>query len=107
MAYNGDEAHEAVVENDYDLIATDIQMPVMNGLEFMVLVRDYNNMLKADTPIIALTANVLKDDRDLYLRSGANDVVLKPFIERDLIEKIAGMLMQKQLHAGSELFRYG
>jgi len=107
VAYNGHEAYELFVKNDYDLIATDIQMPVMDGLEFIALVRDFNNMLKADTPIIALTANVLKDDRDLYLRTGANDIVLKPFIERDLIEKIAGMLTQKQSHAGSELFRYG
>ncbi|PTQ92909.1 phospho-acceptor domain-containing protein [Mucilaginibacter yixingensis] len=107
VAYNGHEAYELFVKNDYDLIATDIQMPVMDGLEFMALIRDYHNMMKADTPIIALTANVLKDDRDLYLRTGANDIVLKPFIERDLIEKIAGMLMQKQSHAGSELFRYG
>jgi CheY-like chemotaxis protein len=40
-------------------------------------------------PILALTANVLKEDRYLYLRAGINDVVLKPFREKDLIEKIA------------------
>lgn len=107
VAYDGKEAYELFVKNDYDLIATDIQMPVMGGLEFIALIREYNNMLKAEVPIIALTANVLKEDRDLYKRTGANEIVLKPFIEHDLIEKIAGMLMQRLSQAGSELFRYG
>lgn len=107
VAYNGQEAHELFLKNEYDLVLTDIQMPVMGGLELTQLIRNNTNMLKAETPIIALTANVLKEDRDHYLKTGVNDMVLKPFVERDLVEKVAGVLRIKSGHSGPELLRYG
>jgi signal transduction histidine kinase len=96
IAYNGEMAYKLFEVNNYDLILTDIQMPVMGGLEFTSLVRKNKNMLKAEMPIIALTANVLKEDRDRYLRSGLDDIVLKPFVELNLIEKIAHTLRLKE-----------
>ena len=89
IAYNGREAMELFKKNDYDVILTDIQMPEMNGLELTELIRNYTNLSKANVPIMALTANVMKEDRDIYLKTGINDVVLKPFLEKNLIEKVA------------------
>ncbi len=95
-AYNGEMAYKLFEGNNYDVILTDIQMPVMGGLELTKLVRKNKNMLKAETPIIALTANVMKEDRDLYLRSGVNEIVLKPFAELNLVEKIAETILAKE-----------
>ncbi len=89
VAYNGLDALELFKKNNYDVILTDIQMPDMNGLELTGEIRKFPDNFKSRTPIMALTANVMKEDRDIYLNAGMNDVVLKPFLEKNLIEKIA------------------
>jgi signal transduction histidine kinase len=89
VAINGHDAILLFEKNKYDMVLTDIQMPELNGLEVTELIRNSKNVFKSNTPILALTANVLKEDRDLYLNAGMNDVVLKPFREKDLIEKMA------------------
>lgn len=89
IAYNGREALDLFERNNYDLILTDIQMPELNGLELTEQVRNNPNPVKAKTTIMALTANVMKEDRDVYFKTGVNDVILKPFHEKTLIEKIA------------------
>jgi CheY-like chemotaxis protein len=95
IAYNGVDALELFKKNKYDAVLTDIQMPEMNGLELTSHIRNYPDDLKANTPIVALTANVMKEDRDIYFQSGINDVILKPFLEKNLIEKIA-IVMQNE-----------
>jgi len=95
IAYNGQEAIALFNNNMYDLVLTDIQMPVMGGLELLALIRESPNELKAEIPVIALTANVLKDARDAYFKAGVDDIVLKPFNERNLIEKISQALKNK------------
>lgn len=95
VAYNGQEAFTLFEENKYDLILTDIQMPIMGGLELLALVRQSPNALKAEVPVIALTANVLKEARDAYFKAGIDDIVLKPFNERNLIERISFALKNK------------
>ncbi len=89
IAMNGHDAVMLFEKNKYDLVLTDIQMPELNGMEVTQIIRNSKNPYKANIPILALTANVMKEDRDMYLNSGMNDVVLKPFREKDLIEKIA------------------
>jgi signal transduction histidine kinase/CheY-like chemotaxis protein len=89
VALNGHDAVTLFEKNKYDLVLTDIQMPELNGMEVTQIIRNSKNPYKANIPILALTANVMKEDRDLYLNSGMNDVVLKPFREKDLIEKVA------------------
>jgi signal transduction histidine kinase/CheY-like chemotaxis protein/CHASE3 domain sensor protein len=89
VAMNGHDAVMLFEKNKYDLVLTDIQMPELNGMEVTQIIRNSKNPYKSNIPILALTANVMKEDRDLYLNSGMNDVVLKPFREKDLIEKVA------------------
>ncbi len=106
-AYDGQEAIQLFEANKYDLVLTDIQMPIMGGLELLAMIRQNPNSLKAETPVIALTANVLKEDRDIYFRSGINDIAMKPFRERNLIEKISQGLKHKYADTDSMLFKYG
>jgi len=67
-------------ERQFDLIFMDMHMPIMDGLEAS------NQILKLNigVPIIAMTANIMTDDRDVYKRSGLNDCVGKPFTSQEL-----------------------
>lgn len=94
VAYNGKEALDLFEKNRYDLVLTDIQMPEMNGEELTVHIRLHSDPLKRNIVILGLTANVLQDDRKRYLESGMNDLVLKPFTEKELVDKIATYLKQ-------------
>lgn len=89
VAYDGRQATKLFEQNKYDLILTDIQMPELNGIEVTQYVRNSPDIEKSKIPIIALTANVMKEDRDIYFSAGMNDVILKPFLEKNLIEKTA------------------
>jgi PAS domain S-box-containing protein len=88
-AENGQIATEIVASQKFDLILMDIQMPVMDGVEATIYIR---NILKIDTPIIALTANAFKHDIDLYLKSGMNDFITKPYYENDFFYKVEHVL---------------
>ncbi|RZL35035.1 MAG: response regulator, partial [Pedobacter sp.] len=90
--YDGKEALELFKLNAYDLVLTDIQMPEMGGVELTRNIRQNPDKLKANIPILGITANVLEDDRKKYIESGIDDLVLKPFSEKDLMEKIAAYL---------------
>ncbi|MDD3078984.1 MAG: PAS domain S-box protein [Paludibacter sp.] len=90
-ASNGIEAVEKIKSGRFDIILMDIQMPVMDGVEATMKIR---NELKKQTPIIALTANAFKHDVDQYLNSGMNDFLIKPYKEEDLYMKIENNLRQ-------------
>ncbi len=87
-AKNGLQAFELFSENNYDIILTDIQMPELGGIELTKLIRSYSNESKRSIPILGVTANVMQEDRAKYLESGMNELVLKPFLEKELLEKI-------------------
>ena len=82
MAENGLEALQLVEQNTFDIILMDINMPVMNGIEASIKMRN----LGIKTPIIALTAsdkeNILKEI--LEKKNGLTDVLVKPFEYADL-----------------------
>jgi CheY-like chemotaxis protein len=62
-------------------------MPVMNGFEATKAIRNLDGE-KAHTPIIAMTANVLKEEVDLCYQAGMNDFIGKPFDTKELLNKI-------------------
>ena len=80
---NGRKALEALEHNSYDLVLMDIQMPEMDGLTATVQIRS-NPEIDPALPIIALTAHVYAEDRELSLNSGMNDHLTKP-IDADLL----------------------
>ncbi len=74
IAENGKIAVNHAMAENFDLILMDMQMPVMGGLEATQWLRQ----IKCETPIVALTANALKQDRDRCIAAGANDYLTKP-----------------------------
>jgi len=72
----------------YDLIVMDIQMPEMDGYEATRAIRAMDVPTAKTIPIIAMSANVLKEDVDRSLESGMNDHLAKPIDENSVIEKI-------------------
>ncbi|HEY9190592.1 MAG TPA: ATP-binding protein [Sulfurovum sp.] len=84
FARNGKEAIHMVKTNPYDIILMDINMPVMNGCDATVIIREE---LKLDIPIIALTANALEGDKEKFINIGMNDYVAKP-LEITNIDKL-------------------
>lgn len=92
VAEHGVIAVEKVAHNDYDIILIDIQMPVMNGYEATHAIRNLSNG-KANIPIIAMTANVMKEEVERCYEAGMNDFIGKPFDTDDLIQKIQKLLL--------------
>jgi signal transduction histidine kinase/DNA-binding NarL/FixJ family response regulator len=74
IAENGKIAVNHAMSDDFDLILMDMQMPVMGGLEATQWLRQ----IGCRTPIVALTANAMKQDRDRCLASGADGYLTKP-----------------------------
>ncbi len=83
VADDGQQAIERFEIGKYDLIFMDCRMPVVDGYQATVKIRNYEAD-KAHTPIIALTANVAQEDRDLCRDSGMDDIITKPFKRIDL-----------------------
>lgn len=72
---SGEEAIENVKTNQYDLILMDVHLPSMSGTEATTVIRTFNNQ----TPIIALTAISLNENKETLLSFGMNEVITKPF----------------------------
>lgn len=81
IANNGVEALEQFKTKKFDVILMDIMMPVMDGLEATVKIREMENSLNTEkrTPIIALTANTMDNDREKCISYGMDEFMAKPF----------------------------
>jgi CheY-like chemotaxis protein len=86
VARNGVEAVDRAREERPALILMDIQMPELNGLEAIRQIRAEPQLI--DTPIIALTALAMPEDRERCLAAGANDYLSKPVSLKKLIVTI-------------------
>ncbi|MCJ8269331.1 MAG: response regulator, partial [Psychrosphaera sp.] len=96
---NGQEAIEAYLIDDFDLILLDIQMPVMDGLETFDMLTSISN----DTPVIALTANAMKHEVQEYFRKGFDEHLSKPIERKPFIEKISYFLGQSSANIDASL----
>ncbi len=85
---NGLEAYIAVQKQPFDVVLMDVQMPQMDGPTATRRIRELTTPL-AKIPIIALTANAMKGDREFYLECGMDDYVSKPIDQRALIGAIS------------------
>ena len=85
--WDGKQALDALKLNHYDVVLMDVSMPEMDGLETTSLIRKGHGGIDPNIPIVALTANAMQGDRDLFLQCGMNAYLSKP-IDRDLLEKL-------------------
>ena len=88
VAANGLEALDAVSSRPYDVVLMDIQMPEMDGIEATKRIRAMSGPV-GRIPIIAMTANAMKGDRERLLAAGMNDYVSKPIDKAQLFQAIA------------------
>lgn len=86
-ASNGSEAVEAADRTAFDVILMDLQMPVMDGLTATREIRA-NSRLNRATPVLAVTANVLRQQVEACLAAGMNDHIGKPIEPDDFLSKI-------------------
>lgn len=103
VANNGLEALNEVTTNEFDVVLMDIHMPQMDGLEALHQIRALDGPV-SEIPIIALTANAMKGDREKYIVAGMDDYVAKPIdttLLSEALTKATGMASNPQGAAGS------
>jgi CheY-like chemotaxis protein len=84
MALSANEAFDVARANHFDVVISDIGMPVMNGYELAEALRALPAY--ASVPLIAVTGFSMYDDRTRALRSGFNDFLTKPINPDDLLD---------------------
>jgi len=88
VAANGLETIEALRRQPYDVVLMDVQMPEMDGLEATrTICRDWSRQKRPH--IIAMTANAMKQDREICLAAGMDDYVSKPIRVQELVDALA------------------
>ncbi|MBU0484075.1 MAG: cache domain-containing protein [Proteobacteria bacterium] len=90
IAENGRQAVQALTDRNYDAVLMDIQMPEMDGIEATHRIRALAGREKL--PIIAMTANAMKGDRERCLAAGMNDYISKPINRPELFRVLAALL---------------
>jgi CheY-like chemotaxis protein len=96
IANNGLEAFEKRKNGDFDVIFMDIQMPVLDGIEATQEILDFEEDYgQHHIPIIALTANALKGDRERFLAAGMDEYTTKPLVRSEIISLLNKFLSHK------------
>ncbi len=101
-AEDGQEAIDMLRKDDYDLMILDVMMPMMDGWETIQHVRKMS-----DLPIIMLTAKGTVQDKVTGLSTGADDYVVKPFDEAELLVRVKALLRRTGYsNSGENILKY-
>lgn len=84
MVENGEKAIQKLKEESFDLVLMDVQMPVLGGLEATEIIRQYSDEAIRQIPIIAMTADAIKQNIKRCFDAGMNDHITKPFVPSEL-----------------------
>lgn len=90
---NGKEALEAIDSDFYDIIISDIMMPVMDGYEFVHKLRESGNV----TPVLMITAKDAFDDMRRGFLSGSDDYMVKPINVNEMVLRVGALLRRAQM----------
>ena len=88
LAENGQEAVETLADQEFDVVLMDMQMPVMDGYEATAAIRHREHQTGGHIPIVAMTAEALKGDRERCLTVGMDDYVSKPINPAEMYRAI-------------------
>ncbi len=115
FAVNGEEALKFLEKTDYDLVFMDLQMPVMGGIEATLIIREEEQKAQAlklkgrpgssaflfkylsrldHIPIVAVTANAMKGDRETCMDAGMDDYIPKPIIPATVLRVLDKWLLK-------------
>ncbi len=101
VASNGEEVLQLLEKNSYNLILMDCQMPILDGLETTREIRRRQQDLNKDYPIVvAMTANAMKEDRQMCMEAGMNDYLSKPVFKDKLaavIEHWSQVILKQEI----------
>lgn len=90
IAKNGEDAFQNYTEADFDFVLMDCEMPVLNGYEATEKIRQWESQNGNErTPIVALTANVMKEQQDKCLAVGMDSHLAKPLDQEQLLSTLA------------------
>ena len=90
---NGKEALDAIANEYFDLIISDIMMPVMDGYTLVRMLRDAGN----NTPVMIITAKDAFDDMRLGFLSGSDDYMIKPVNVNEMVIRVQALLRRAQM----------
>lgn len=99
VAENGEVACRLFENNHYDLVLMDISMPVMDGIEALKSIRRIEGHNK-NTPVIAVTAHALRNEKNQFLEAGFDDYLSKPISQAALNEKASKYLVDDEFSVG-------
>ncbi len=88
FAENGAEAVTTLAEQEFDVVLMDMQMPVMDGYEATAAIREREEHSGGHIPIVAMTAEALKGDRERCLAAGMDDYVAKPIVPTEMYRAV-------------------
>ena len=97
--YNGLDGLNEMYENKYDMILTDIMMPLLDGFEFAKQVREYDQ----EIPIIFMSARDDKPSKQIGYKIGIDDYIVKPFDLDELVLKIEALARRLKIGASNAL----
>ncbi|MDY3848066.1 MAG: response regulator [Prevotella sp.] len=92
-AKNGKQALNIIHKEELDIVISDVMMPVMDGIELIRTIKNDANY--AQLPVIMLTAKTRDEDRNVALRSGADDYITKPFRMSDLAVRVDNIIANR------------
>jgi two-component system sensor histidine kinase/response regulator len=92
VAENGQIALKLLAEREFDFVAMDMQMPIMDGLETTERIRAGEKSSGRHIPIVAMTANAFEEDRERCSRAGMDGYIAKPVTAKAIALEIARVL---------------
>ncbi|MEM9024935.1 MAG: ATP-binding protein, partial [Bacteroidota bacterium] len=101
MCHHGKEVVNTLKAQEFDLVLMDVQMPQLDGYAATRIIREDLGISADDLPILAITANAMKGERDRCQQAGMNDYLSKPFEPADLQRKLLAICPAPQPGARS------
>jgi two-component system, sensor histidine kinase and response regulator len=99
---NGLEAIELLERQEFDLVAMDLQMQVMDGIEAVQNIREGEKMSGRHIPVVAMTANTFEEDKRRCFDAGMDGYVMKPVVAQSIRTEIARVLAEQKKWPATE-----